>query len=168
MKAAAALLLAAAGFLTGWVLRDRLRQSVRVADALYRMNAEIGNRLLYLRQPLPQITALLSADSAFAALPFLADCAAQCSAGVSFPQAWQSTASAFLRGQHLREDRVPLVQLGVSLTAADGEQIERLLELYAGQFLALRQSAQTALEKTGRLYLYVCGAGGILLGILVL
>ena len=91
-----------------------------------------------------------------------------CREGIAFPRAWQTAAQKFMHTQHLSADRVPLASLAAALAAADERQIGELLTLYGEQFRALRQSASRSLEKNGKLCLYVCGAVGILLGILLI
>ena len=168
MRTAAALLITAAGILAGLLLRDRLRRKLRVADALCRMCAEIGGRMLYLCEPLPAITEALSRNETYADLPFLGVCAEQCRNGAAFPSAWRTAAEQFIRAQRISADRVPLVSLGPALTAADARQIEQLLTLYGEQFGSLRQSAQESLDHNGKLALTVCAGAGVLLGILLL
>lgn len=169
MRILAALLFSAAGVLAGRLLQDRLRRRMLTADALCRMVQEISARALYLHQPLPQITAALAQDVAFAdALPFLADCVNRCGQS-PFPAAWQCAAEAFLRTGCLPAQQTRLLgQLGGALASADERQLSDLLAWYADQFRALLLSSQRTLESAGKRYMYLCSAGGILLGILIL
>ena len=169
MKAAAAICFAATGIWTGLFLRGRLEKRVQILVRLCSLLREIENRTAILHISLPQTVQALAESESFCSLSFLKDCTERFQAGASFPHAWNTAVTAFLCAKKLRGDGAQMLpQFGASLTCVNDAQIERLIGLYLQYLQADLQQARHCLQTTGRLDVYLCAGGGILLGIMVL
>ena len=169
MKAAAAFFFAAAGVWLGLYLRGNLYRRVQILHRLCALLREIENRTAVLHFSLPQTVQALAQNEAFRSLPFLGECMEHCRAGLPFSTAWSISVTAFLRAQKLRgEGAQMLPQLGASLTCMQETQLERLIAFYSQALQTDLQQAHSRLQSTGKLDVYLCAGGGVLLGIMVL
>ena len=168
MRAAASVLLCAAGLCVGGVLRDTLRRRVLVLDQLCLFLRQLRFRAR-LHQPLGTLLSECSRDSGYSLLTFLPDCASRRQSGTPLPTAWEQAAGAFLRTARLsRREGQMLVQLVPALCTADGQQLDALLEMYDARAAeAVQRAAQTD-ASLGGLCVRICGAAGLLLGIMIL
>ena len=169
MKAAAAFFFAAAGIWMGMYLRGKLYRRVQVLHCLCALLREIENRTAVLHFSLPQTVQALSQSESFRSLSFLKECMEHCRAGLPFSTAWNMSVTAFLRTQKLHGDGAQMLpQLGASLTCVQETQLERLIAFYLQALQTDLQQARSRLQTTGKLDVYLCAGGGILLGIMVL
>ena len=169
MKAAAAFFFAAAGVCLGLYLRGNLYRRVQILQRLCALLREIENRTAVLHFSLPQTVQTLAQNEAFRSLSFLEECMEHCRAGLPFSTAWNKSVTAFLRAQKLYgEGAQMLPQLGASLTCVQETQLERLIAFYSQALQADLQQAHSRLQTTGKLDVYLCAGGGVLLGIMVL
>lgn len=168
MRAAAAVLLCLAALCTGGVLRDALRRRVRILSQmclfLHRLRL-----CAHLRQPLGVLLSELAGLSCFSTLTFLPDCTARCRGGMPLPQAWSQAVAAFARAGRLsRQQGQLLSELIPTLAASDSRQLDALLDVYESQAREALEKAEETEKALGGLCVRVCGAAGLLLGILIL
>ena len=167
MRTAAAVFAALACTVYGAYLRTGLMKRVRVLRELYTFLREAHTRILCLREPFPQM--LASCAESFPALPFLRDCTAACAAGAALPEAWCAAVRRFLRTCPLTKEEAKLLSACVpALAAADAQRIAETLALYTENVQMCVRRAEAQQEAWGKLCIRVCGAVGVLLGILIL
>lgn len=168
MRVIAAVLVTAASVFAGVLVRMDLRRRVRVSSEICLFLREMRLRAR-LYEPLDvQITAL-SQDAGLTGLTFLSDCSGRCLSGQPLPQAWTSAVRTFARAQRLpRTTEELLLQCVPALTAADGGRVDGLLEWYETRAAQQLASAAQTDASVGSLCVRVCGAAGLLLGILIL
>ncbi len=168
MRAAAAALLTAASVCVGMVLRDGLRRRVQILSQICLFLREVRLRAR-LHEPLDVQIGALAENGELSRLTFLPDCRTRIAGGQPLPQAWTAAVKAF--GHTYRIPRTQgemLAQCVPALSDADGQRVEGLLELYEARFAqALEEAARTD-ASVGSLLVRVCGAAGLLLGILIL
>lgn len=169
MKAAAAFFFAAAGVWLGLYLRGNLYRRVQILHRLCALLREVENRTAVLHFSLPQTVQALAQNDAFRSLPFLEECMDRCRAGLPFSTAWNTSVTSFLQMQKINgEGAQMLPQLGAALTCVQETQLERLIAFYSQALQTDLQQAQARLQTTGKLDVYLCAGGGVLLGIMVL
>ena len=168
MRAAAAVLLFAACLLAGGLARDALRRGVRSLEqlCLFLRRLRFHARM---RRPLGAAITEMAGDPDLAQLAFLPECAALCRRGTPLPQAWRQTAEPFMcRLQAVCGQTPPVASYIPALAAADGRQVDALLELYEAQARDALEHARQRSAHLGRLCVQVGGAVGVLLGIMIL
>lgn len=168
MRAAAAVLLTAAGVCMGMLLRDRLRRRVQIWSQICQFLREVRLRVR-LHEPMDAQIASLSENRALRMLTFLPDCAARCRKGLPLPQAWTESVERFLHAGGLsRAQGEMLAQWIPALSAADSQRVDGLLELYETRAAQALEAASQREAAVGNLCVRICGAAGLLLGILIL
>ena len=168
MRAAAAVMVTAAGLCIGLLRRDKLHRRVQIWTELCLFLREVRLRTR-LHEPLDAQIDALSESRALEHLTFLRDCAAEIRAGRPLPQAWSSAVALCFRAQHLtRAQAKMLAQWIPSLSAADSQRAEGLLELYETRAAQALSEAEQTEASVGALCVRVWFAVGLLLGILIL
>lgn len=168
MRAAAVVLLTAASLCAGALLRDGLRRRVQIFSQICLFLREVRLRAR-LHEPLDVQIGALAENRELSALTFLPDCAARVEKGQPLPQAWTAAVDTFVRAHRIpRAQGEMLSQCVPALSDADSHRVEGLLELYETRAAqALEKAAQTD-ASVGSLVVRICGAVGLLLGILIL
>ncbi len=168
MRAAAAVLVTLASVCAGIRLRDGLRQRVQLWNEICLFLREVRLRAR-LHEPLDAQIETLSQDRELERLTFLAACAAHCRQGQPLPQAWTAAVRAFTRERRFTHAQTQmLLQCVPALCDADSARVDGLLEWYETRAAQALESAVQTDASAGGLCVRVCGAAGLLLGILIL
>lgn len=168
MRVIAAVLVTAASLFVGMLLRERLRTRVQICGQICLFLREVRLRAR-LHEPLDAQIESLSQDHELEKLTFLRDCAAGCRQEQSLPQAWTASVRTFTHMQRLpRQLAQMLAQCIPALAAADGSRVDGLLEWYGARAAQALESASQTDASVGGLCVRICGAAGLLLGILIL
>ena len=168
MRALAAVLLAAASVCAGMRLRDELRRRVQICGQICLFLREIRLRAR-LHEPLDAQLAALAEDRELERLTFLPDCVAACRQGTPLPQAWTAAVREFTRAHRLPYAEAQMLRQCVpALSGADSVRVDGLLEWYEARAAQALQTAVQTDASVGTLVVRICGAGGLLLGILIL
>lgn len=167
MRVLAAVLITAASVCAGMRLRDELQRRVQIRSQICLFLREVRLRAR-LHEPLDVQIASFSENRELDRLTFLSDCAAAARQGTPLPQAWTAAVRAFARAHRFpRAEAQMLLQCIPALSSADGARVDGLLEWYEARAAQALQAAQ-ADASDGTLIVRVCGAAGLLLGILIL
>lgn len=167
MRVLAAVLLTAASVCVGMRIRDELRRRVQIRSQICLLLREIRLRAR-LHEPLDVQIASLSENRELDRLTFLSDCAAVARLGTPLPQAWTAAVRAFTHAHRFPRAEAQMIQQCIpALSSADGARVDGLLEWYEARAAQALQAAQTD-ASDGALIVRVCGAAGLLLGILIL
>lgn len=167
MRVLAAVLLAAASACAGMCLRDARLRRVQIHSQICLFLREVRLRAR-MHEPLDVQIGSLAENRELERLTFLPECAAAVRQGTALPQAWMCAVREFVRTHRLsRADAQMLLQCVPALSDANGVRVEGLLEWYEARAARALQAAQ-ADASDGAFIVRVCGAAGLLLGILIL
>lgn len=169
MRMLAAALAVLFGALFGLCLQNRLRRQERVLRQICLLLRQMRTKTACLHTPFPELVRAFCDAQAFSDLTFLPDCAVQCDAGVAFPEAWNEAVRRFRRSGALSAGAGrELSELAFSACGADAESVDGVLSMYEQTMCRYAREAREHSRTGGQLCVRVCGAVGLLFGILII
>lgn len=156
------------GIAVGAGLRGRMRRRVLVLRQICLLLRQMRAGTAYLHTPFPKLVESFCGSREFTALTFLQDCAVQCAAGTAFPDAWCTAVRRFQRcGALTAQAGRELAQLAESVCGADIQRADGVLALYEEAMHRYLLAAEEQDRTGGKICVRVCGAVGLLFGILI-
>ncbi len=148
-------------------MQKRLQMRLRVLRELDLFYRQMRTRIVYLQEPMQKAVEALAVEDSFSML-FLPHCASLCRDGTAFPDAWKMSVKTWRQGALLSKEQLDSLELlALSVIRQDTAGVGQTLDLYIQRNMEILQIAEEQKEHTGKLYIRVGSAVGLLLGILM-